>query len=390
MEKRRFWVGKNEINVTFENEFIYDIVKVCNIGESTYLLASNHIIYHGTKIRKNSMHFVQSDIYANDIASNSKHLFIIEKTGSVARFNRDLEQKEEIPFNVETRTCVHGKSEAEQMKIKYISVNNSGCLFVTDKGQLWALGEMPQLKISCLEPKRVPFFKNRFVCKAILGQNFAATLVRKHNLESDTDLSDVSVASCHECAPSSSFAGSLSSLTDLSNKFKETEESETSTSDADECANTKNIIFRNTEVAREFLTRQFSWMSAGEDYLVEYTEGSTRLIKENVSNVANLVYEGVKTVGDKVVTLSRQVSGVGSDDALGSLDDIYSEGFRQIMVNLQTNKFDELPWSSSTGTSEKDISDKVLRETSTLITKTGNNFLQDPKNTLVFPFIPKG
>lgn len=62
----------------------------------------------------------------------------------------------------------------------------------------------------------------------------------------------------------------------------------------------KNIIFRNTEAAKDFLTRQFSWMSAGEEYLAECTEIPTRIIKENVTNMATFVYEGVKTVGDKV------------------------------------------------------------------------------------------
>lgn len=67
----------------------------------------------------------------------------------------------------------------------------------------------------------------------------------------------------------------------------------------------KNEFFINTEAARQFLTRQLSWVSsyggAGED-LVECAEASlarpSRIIKQNMSSVANLVYEGVKTVGD--------------------------------------------------------------------------------------------
>lgn len=45
----------------------------------------------------------------------------------------------------------------------------------------------------------------------------------------------------------------------------------------------KNGIFLNTEVARQFLTRQLSWVSsygnAGEEFLAEYTEGTTRIVR---------------------------------------------------------------------------------------------------------------
>jgi amyotrophic lateral sclerosis 2 protein len=78
----------------------------------------------------------------------------------------------------------------------------------------------------------------------------------------------------------------------------------------------KNEFFINTEAARQFLTRQLSWVSgyggAGED-LVECAEASlarpSRIIKQNMSNVASLVYEGVKTVGDRGAILFRHMSG---------------------------------------------------------------------------------
>lgn len=78
----------------------------------------------------------------------------------------------------------------------------------------------------------------------------------------------------------------------------------------------KNEFFINTDAARQFLTRQLSWVSsyggAGED-LVECAETSlgcpSRIIKQNVSNVASLVYEGVKTVGNRGAILFRHMSG---------------------------------------------------------------------------------
>lgn len=45
----------------------------------------------------------------------------------------------------------------------------------------------------------------------------------------------------------------------------------------------KNGTFLNTEVARQFLTRQLSWVSsygnAGEEFFAEYTEGTTRIVR---------------------------------------------------------------------------------------------------------------
>lgn len=78
----------------------------------------------------------------------------------------------------------------------------------------------------------------------------------------------------------------------------------------------KNEFFINTEAARQFLTRQLSWVSnyggAGED-LVECAEASlarpSHIIKQNMSNVASLVYEGVKIVGDRGAILFRHMSG---------------------------------------------------------------------------------
>lgn len=104
----------------------------------------------------------------------------------------------------------------------------------------------------------------------------------------------------------------------------------------------KNEFFISTEAARQFLTRQLSWVSgyggAGED-LVECAEASlalpSRIIKQNMSSVASLVYEGVKTVGDRGAILFRHMSG-GSETSgsvpgglagCGSFEDLSAEDF---------------------------------------------------------------
>lgn len=109
--------------------------------------------------------------------------------------------------------------------------------------------------------------------------------------------------------------------------------------------------------------------SAGEEYLVECTEKPTRIIKENMTNVASFVYEGVKTVGDKVVTLSRHVS--GSSDCNSIIENNNEDDSK---LDKTTSK-DELLLSVSQCTSEKDLSEHEVHDRINMIVKAGSNVL---------------
>lgn len=137
-----------------------------------------------------------------------------------------------------------------------------------------------------------------------------------------------------------------------------------------------NLIFINTEAAKQFLTKQLSWVSAGEDYLVECTERPTRIIKENVSNLTNLVVEGVKTVGDKVATLSRHMSGSSeTNDALEAYETLIAEELNPLMYSLSSNyKMDEIQMSSST-MSDKEHSQNLIYDRAKMLVKIGQNLL---------------
>ncbi|PNF38029.1 hypothetical protein B7P43_G02377 [Cryptotermes secundus] len=131
----------------------------------------------------------------------------------------------------------------------------------------------------------------------------------------------------------------------------------------------KNEFFISTEAARQFLTRQLSWVSgygsAGED-LVECAEASlalpSRIIKQNMSSVASLVYEGVKTVGDRGAILFRHMSG-GSETSgsvpgglagCGSFEDLSAEDFIVAAPSITSSlRCEESFWSSSCGTSDR-------------------------------------
>ncbi|KAI5639649.1 vacuolar sorting protein 9 (VPS9) domain-containing protein [Phthorimaea operculella] len=138
-----------------------------------------------------------------------------------------------------------------------------------------------------------------------------------------------------------------------------------------------NNIFINTDAARQFLSRQLSWVSAGEDYIVEYTEKPTRIIKENVSNLTNFVYEGVKTVGDKVATLSRHVSGSSDNNEAVELQmRLHSEDINSLMYSCASNcNLDELQFSTSTISSEKEFEAARKNENLKNMSKLGRNIL---------------
>ncbi|CAH2104972.1 unnamed protein product [Euphydryas editha] len=137
-----------------------------------------------------------------------------------------------------------------------------------------------------------------------------------------------------------------------------------------------NNIFINTDAARQFLSRQLSWVSAGEDYLVEYTEKPTRIFKENVSNLTNFVYEGVKTVGDKVATLSRHVSGSSdNNETVELLNRNFNEEYNSLMYSCISNKFEDLQFSTSTISSEKEFETARKNENLKNMSKLGKNIL---------------
>ncbi|XP_072936402.1 alsin isoform X2 [Epargyreus clarus] len=176
------------------------------------------------------------------------------------------------------------------------------------------------------------------------------------------------------------FVESIAEQEPKSQDGKSNEEDDNTERDSEtpqDCTEKLNNIFVNTDAAKQFLSRQLSWVSAGEDYLMEYTEKPTRIIKENVSNLTNFVYEGVKTVGDKVATLSRHVSGSSDNNEAVELQNRHlNEEVNSLMYSCVSNgNFEDLQFSTSTISSEKDF--EVARKTENLknMSKLGKNIL---------------
>lgn len=323
------------------------------------------------------------------------------------------------------------KEENEVVKVKSIAVSDYATLFVTENGQLWASGNQPQIDINSVEPKKVKFFEGRIVSEVACGSNFNVVTVRKTTkpIKDDTDSEneleeEVFINSCPQClnnvmlSPGSVTSSdtcltglhaqqfsedrSTNSISALSTASKEhislpemdKKELSDIVENGGDCSNNltdsekdekRNVIFINTETARQFLTRQLSWVSSygsvKEDIPIENVDRSTRLIKQNVSNMANLVYEGVKNVGGRVVTLSRHMSGSsdineGKADSNENLEEQGDSYTKPTASSLALSlRCEEFPWSSSTGSSEHELSQQGLNERINTLSRTGSNIL---------------
>lgn len=398
MENVYLWSNTDLIKIC--EDISDDIVKISNIDNHIFLLTNSNNLYHGciekidNILQLNLIKY--TDHRLTDIECSEAHVYIVTVEGKVFKLGEDLKLCSEVILAEEPKCCSHGHCIAKtKLRVSNIAVGEFGILFITTCGELWASGVMPQVGINSDIPKKVLFFEGRTTLSISVGYDFAVALVCKQitktdDTDSDECEEDVFVSTCPHCvsnthisSPSSQNSSSdtcplglsleKSSTTSAPSSSKETESSDSEQtrkyihydgeSSADYEKIERNIIFRNTEAAKEFLTRQFSWVSAGEEYLAECTERPTRIIKENVSNMANLVYEGVKTVGDKVVTLSRHVSGSSdNNDANESFDFVSISG---------ASSRDDFLLSSSQGTSEREGPEQGIHEKCNVIFKTG-------------------
>ncbi|XP_076625542.1 amyotrophic lateral sclerosis 2 isoform X2 [Colletes latitarsis] len=434
------WRGVDKLSYTFGDKPNGIICKLVTINDHIFVATTSNNLYHGEVLFLEdsplSLVFKRAQFDVVDIASNSEHLFIVDNNGHVLKINpQDMSVVDTIILKEEIKYCNHGyKQESEILKVKSVDANDHAMLFVTENGQLWASGNQSQIDINSLEPKKVKFFEGRTVFAVACGSNFNVVVVRKatKNINDDTDSEkeleeEVFVNSCPQCLnailvhPTSLTSSdtcptglhiqqfsedhSTTSISSLSISSKEhdvspanvvkQEQASKISGNEEECTNPtdtdkeekKNVIFLNTEAAKQFVTRQLSWVSSygsvkeDEEVSLENVEKPTQLIKQNVSNVANLVYKRVKNVGDKVVTLSRHISGSSDindfkDDNSEHLDEQGEEWLKPTATSLALSlRCEEFPWSSSTGSSEHELSQQGLNERINVLTRTGSSIL---------------
>ncbi|XP_077297979.1 amyotrophic lateral sclerosis 2 [Arctopsyche grandis] len=443
MDHSYFWKGIKNFNLVSNER----PSKITVIENEMFILSYNCNLYRvNLESPEDSLKLEKiPGVNAIDITSSNSQLLYVDTHGQVFKCDpKSCDSRQEIVVKEDAESCSHGhKTPSRKIKIKYITGGGFGVLYISDYGELWASGMMPQLNVASTTPVKVSFFEGRSVYRAEIGDNFGVIICRKSVCDDETESEneDVFVSGCAECRPNTRLSSPVSQLSiadvcpfgvqvskssedtsstsagqsDKSGKRQTTTEDSTSSNEDSELTkihfdeskrgdskdpilengivddvdnklkdstfakneeDKQNMIFINTEAAKQFLTKQLSWVSAGEDYLVECTEKPTRIIKENVSNLTNLVVESVKTVGDKVATLSRHMSGSSeTNDAVEAYDSLITDEMNPMMYSLTSScKLDDLQMSSST-VSDKEISQNVLNDRANVIVKTGQNLL---------------
>ncbi|KAJ8681235.1 hypothetical protein QAD02_017022 [Eretmocerus hayati] len=440
------WRGEDKVRVILPSECPpgdgYPI-KLVNVGNHVFLATSGHAVYHGqvqeadgtSKVEPPFLELTRTQLSAVDLSSNSKFVFLVTTDGRVLKAQPDdLTVIDTIVLKEDFKYCSHGcRLDNHVTKVAKIAVNDDAALFMTETGQLWASGDLPQIDIKSQEPHYVAFFEEKIVLDLACGSNFYVVLVRKKSKsgKNDTDSEDgseeVFVRSCTQClnntAPSprslaSSDAGhpvtnihqlseahSLNSLSAISSMSREdvpsmsgeesTKLNQLSAKNEDEIISTvgslekeekkNNPLMINTEAAKQFFSRQLSWVSSyntsKDDIPLDNIDNSANLIKQNVSSMANLVYEGVKTVGDKVVTLSRHVSGSSDvndvkDDISGNSEDLEMNLSKKTAGSLFNNSQNEdFLCSSSVGSSEHESMKQRLNKKINVCINSGQSVI---------------
>uniref|UniRef100_A0AAR5PKC5 VPS9 domain-containing protein n=1 Tax=Dendroctonus ponderosae TaxID=77166 RepID=A0AAR5PKC5_DENPD len=358
--------------------------KIANIGNHLFLLTSSNVLHEGFLEQTEEQSFVSfrelpNQLQAVDIQSHDDSLFVIDGNGSVLKCNEQLEVLKEINLLEEYQCALGHSTLTYKVKVKSLAIGKFGALYVSESNQLWGSGDMPQIGITSDVPRKVAFFSGRIVHGISVGADFAVVVVGKPTVETENSFCDTLFApACQLCSSNSQKSSDCSPThlcplgmrlqsDDLDNTTSEELEAASANSgvklEGDDKTE-KNIIFRNTEAAKDFLTRQISRMSSvGEEYLMECTEKPTRIFKENMTNVATLVYEGVKTVGDKVATLSRHVSSSSEHTNL-------SENSQQ-----RKNSKEDFLLSVSQSTSERDLQDLEVQDNVDVIVNQGKDLL---------------
>ncbi|KAL7292949.1 hypothetical protein TKK_0013401 [Trichogramma kaykai] len=398
-ELLHLWHGANELELQLDaSSSILEghVTKLRSCQDRLFIKTTSGTLYYGDTVQaqENDKRFLElkkSQFNVIDLATNSKHLFLVLNNGSAVTVEpRSLKVVDTVVIKDDVKYCIHGyKQDNEAEKIVAIAVNDNASLFLTDNGQLWVIGDHPQIDIQSQVPKKVNFFDGRVISDIACGSSFYVVLVRKiprsslahkDDADSNNESDEVFVRSCSQClnnllpSPLSlNLSGSgttkaqnisltkevksFDSNTSKDDVFRPVEKEKPTKKSNDSMIDSeindeeptepdkdpkRNVILINTEAAKHFFTRQLSWVST-------YSSGGSKddasctdnvnndnpaasLIKQNVSSVANLVYEGVKTVGDKVATLSRHVSG-SSDPNEIARPDADDENFEELEID---------------------------------------------------------
>lgn len=282
------------------------------------------------------------------IACNMSHVIFVSDRGKVLRSELSTPEKvEELTVKKPSLCCPHGFLEdGERLLVREVASHSKITLFVSDTGQVWAFDENKNM-----QPDQIPTFKNKAPISIHAGSNFSIALIEDtQNQEESTSASSNEAAkagkdsvdgaalakatspdrvpyvgSCQECREASLLANnrdrsgdekSDKDTKDISNTL-----AQVCWSKADHLVRQSAILLNSTpqlgDAAKQFLTRQLSWVT-GSAESDEGNPGSPASLSEPgkvTQQVASRVADGVRSLGDAVSRMSRHWSASSQDEA---------------------------------------------------------------------------
>ncbi|XP_055705402.1 alsin homolog [Phlebotomus papatasi] len=310
-------------------------IRLCAVRNRVCVLTSKLELLCGdleVETSRLSVRLVKGNVV--DVDSDGNEIFIVDTSGIVWSSKWGVIEKEEMSWHEipipNPRTCSHGmRNVNESIRVVSVNCNQDGVLFTTCNRELFAMGDFGEIVNSDI-PVLVECFRGLKILQVATGENFAVVLTHKRlhtehsGQDNVSDASDISegflCVDCPKCVPDinhhltvhakacgiskSTTETSMASSPCLSDTLDNEELSASATAEETQKSSVTHLKIHKDAAINFLLDLSLS----SEDYLIEAGK-QTKLLKENVTNITTMVYEGVRT-------LSRHMSGSDNNDTL--------------------------------------------------------------------------
>lgn len=221
------------------------------------------------------------------VACTSTHTLFVTDRGRVLRSSLTSPEKvEELLIKKPEVCCPHGMSEeGERLVVREVVSNLKQVMLISDSGKVWIIDEAKSQ-----QPELLQSLKNKFPVSLACGSYFTVALIQEFpegddesSLKCNDSLDGVSMSKSMADSGCSSFVGSCSQcreqsilsmqnlslidrngeqirIDDCSKSTKDSTLAQVCWSKADHLVR-QSALLLNSDVAKQFLTRQLSWVT---------------------------------------------------------------------------------------------------------------------------------
>lgn len=205
MQHFKLYHQADELHVTSDRA-IGEPIKITTARDRVYLQTATNELFIGTALDDTNIHLQCMRDDVTDVACSADALYVVDVNGRVQRTLLELANDEVSPssnssitwtdvlviarqptfqltsqskFNCDSRLW-HGIGEA--VPIAKLWANDDGVLLLATTGELYGMGQMPDVCMSD-EPIVLPFFVDYDIVQVAMGKHFAVVLTRNKQLQ---------------------------------------------------------------------------------------------------------------------------------------------------------------------------------------------------------------